>query len=405
MRPATALVLSAFVLVTLGVSKNPIFLRLSAVPLLYLALGILIPKPDGVSVERAVERRDVRVGGEVKVRLRIRVRKGVGFVVLRENLPPELRPTGGSTSAVLFKGRGELRAEIEYTTRVLKRGLHRIPPAEVYSEHLLGLEKASLAFLGGETVIKGLPSVVKRRRVRLPMERSKFPVPPTTYSLIGSRSTDFSEVREYLPGDPLKFINWKATARRGKPLVNEFEREGKRSVFIYIDTGMEDFALESSIALAASLVEYLTWKNFSVGIYLVGTGRFTTPTTETKAHIRLLSFERTFERREDFETAVRRSRRILVQYTPFVLYFTSVSERNLGEIKEGKKALRKYLGGRSPLILDVFQYSGVDEGLRGLLSLRRLALRQRLGGGVLAWDPEREPTGKALSRLVAQMRA
>ncbi len=35
-------------------------------------------------------------------------------------------------------------------------------------------------------------------------------------------------MRNYVPGDPYKFINWKATARDpgGKVMVNEYEREG-----------------------------------------------------------------------------------------------------------------------------------------------------------------------------------
>jgi uncharacterized protein (DUF58 family) len=45
----------------------------------------------------------------------------------------------------------------------------------------------------------------------------------------------------YYPGDPFKSINWKVTSRnlfRGKiqPVVNEFEKEGKKTAYIFLDT-------------------------------------------------------------------------------------------------------------------------------------------------------------------------
>lgn len=49
--------------------------------------------------------------------------------------------------------------------------------------------------------------------------------------------TEFSELREYASGDDLRFIDWKATARRGRPLVRVLEPEQEQTVLILLDRG------------------------------------------------------------------------------------------------------------------------------------------------------------------------
>lgn len=45
------------------------------------------------------------------------------------------------------------------------------------------------------------------------------------------------DLRDYQRGDPLRSIDWKATARRGKPIVRRFEREHRLEMVILIDCG------------------------------------------------------------------------------------------------------------------------------------------------------------------------
>lgn len=49
--------------------------------------------------------------------------------------------------------------------------------------------------------------------------------------------TEFSELREYGAGDDLRLIDWKATARRGRPLVRVLEPEQEQTVLILLDRG------------------------------------------------------------------------------------------------------------------------------------------------------------------------
>lgn len=60
-------------------------------------------------------------------------------------------------------------------------------------------------------------------------------------SVFQGRSLDFDDLRQYAPGDEIKDIDWKATARHGSPLVKRFIANRKHQVLFVVDTG-RDFA-------------------------------------------------------------------------------------------------------------------------------------------------------------------
>jgi uncharacterized protein (DUF58 family) len=73
--------------------------------------------------------------------------------------------------------------------------------------------------------------------------------------------TDFSSLREYAVGDPADKIDWKATARRDRPIIRTYETEQEQRLVILVDAGRMmlsdlsgltrfDHALNSALALA-----------------------------------------------------------------------------------------------------------------------------------------------------------
>ena len=50
-------------------------------------------------------------------------------------------------------------------------------------------------------------------------------------------SVDFAAYRQYMPGDEIRRIDWKAMARRGKPITREFETERSQNVVCMLDVG------------------------------------------------------------------------------------------------------------------------------------------------------------------------
>ena len=73
------------------------------------------------------------------------------------------------------------------------------------------------------------------------------------------RGREFEKLREYLPGDGLDEIHWKATARRGRPITKVFQVERTQEVYVILDGSRlsgraagEETVLERSIV--ASLI-------------------------------------------------------------------------------------------------------------------------------------------------------
>ena len=54
---------------------------------------------------------------------------------------------------------------------------------------------------------------------------------------MAGEGTEFESLREYLEGDSFRDIDWKATARRGRPIVRSFEAERSQTLVLAIDAG------------------------------------------------------------------------------------------------------------------------------------------------------------------------
>ncbi|HYW53260.1 MAG TPA: DUF58 domain-containing protein [Candidatus Elarobacter sp.] len=73
---------------------------------------------------------------------------------------------------------------------------------------------------------------------------------------------EFASLREYTRDDPFRAIDWKATARRGKPMVAQYEVERAQQIVVAIDAGRLmtprlgdrrklDYAVSAALAIAA----------------------------------------------------------------------------------------------------------------------------------------------------------
>jgi len=78
----------------------------------------------------------------------------------------------------------------------------------------------------------------------------------------GAEGREFASLRGYLPGDDVRAVDWKATARRGSPVVRTFQPERNQTVWLLLDCGRHlsarhaggrtalDHAVEAALALA-----------------------------------------------------------------------------------------------------------------------------------------------------------
>jgi len=81
----------------------------------------------------------------------------------------------------------------------------------------------------------------------------------------------FSSIREYTITDPMKTINWKASAKTGDLMVNTFESTLTKRMMIYLDvedSGIikQEHLIEESISIAATLVQKMLNRSMEIGI-------------------------------------------------------------------------------------------------------------------------------------------
>jgi len=86
------------------------------------------------------------------------------------------------------------------------------------------------------------------------------------HSVFKGRGMEFTEVREYFPGDDVRTIDWNVTARTGKPHVKVFAEERELTVILMVDASSSlmfgtldktkgELAAELSALLAFSAIE------------------------------------------------------------------------------------------------------------------------------------------------------
>jgi len=111
------------------------------------------------------------------------------------------------------------------------------------------------------------------------------------------RSHDFDDLRAYVPGDEVKDIDWKATARHGEPLVKRYVASRRRSVVLVVDTGRNMAATAASgetkkdiAIMAAGALGYVASRHGDVVSLVAGDegGTVALPAGSTEAHLERL---------------------------------------------------------------------------------------------------------------------
>lgn len=95
------------------------------------------------------------------------------------------------------------------------------------------------------------------------------------HSVFKGRGMNFEEVREYVPGDEVRSIDWNVTARSGRPFVKKFTEERELTILLLVDvSGSNDFGstTQSKRELAAEIGSVLAFSairnNDKVGVIL-----------------------------------------------------------------------------------------------------------------------------------------
>lgn len=85
--------------------------------------------------------------------------------------------------------------------------------------------------------VKVYPNILDLRRYEIGLRRERVVQPGQRVMRVHGRGTDFESLREYLPDDEFRAIDWKASARRNKLISRQYQEEKSQNVIILLDCG------------------------------------------------------------------------------------------------------------------------------------------------------------------------
>jgi uncharacterized protein (DUF58 family) len=135
----------------------------------------------------------------------------------------------------------------------IRRGRHTLPGVASASIGPLGLARVNHPS-GDDLPVRVYPDLVtahaligrlRRQLANHPGQFSRGPL---------GLGTDFESIRDYTPDDDIRQLNWRATARMGRPMSNQYRVERDRDLVCLLDTGRLMAApIDSRTMLDASL--------------------------------------------------------------------------------------------------------------------------------------------------------
>ncbi|MTE19287.1 DUF58 domain-containing protein [Streptomyces sp. TRM43335] len=181
---------------------------------------------------------------------------------LRDAWPPSSRPAGSEFAESrhrLTVPAGE-RHRVTTHLRPTRRGDRRAVRVTVRSYGPLGLA----ARQGGHSVpwtVRVLPPFTSRKHLPARLSRLRE-LDGRTSVLTRGEGTEFDSLREYIPGDDTRSIDWRATARQTGVAVRTWRPERDRHILTVLDTGRTsagrvgdiprlDAAMDAALLLAA----------------------------------------------------------------------------------------------------------------------------------------------------------
>ena len=243
---------------------------------------------EDVSYEREFTQQRVFIGEKASMRITLTNRKPLPLsrALVEDEMPasmdladadvvgspnPEAKTLRHSTSMSWYE---RIRWTYEFTCR--RRGYFRVGPATLKSGDIFG-------FFGSEKTIRSqdyvlvYPRVVSLPEIGMPSAR---PLGETRGGIrIFEDASRPMGLRDYRTGDPLKIVDWKATARMQDLQVRTFEPSSSLTVIlaVAVDTvahtweGYSPIHLERIITAAASIANYAAGQRCNLGLFSNGT--------------------------------------------------------------------------------------------------------------------------------------
>jgi uncharacterized protein (DUF58 family) len=123
-----------------------------------------------------------------------------------------------------------------YTIRPTERGEYHYGALQIFVSNSLGFAQRRFSF-NEKAMVPNYPSFLQMRKYELMAFTNKL----KDYGLKKIRrighTMEFEQIKDYVQGDDVRNINWKASAKRNQLMINQFQDEKSQPVYSVIDKG------------------------------------------------------------------------------------------------------------------------------------------------------------------------
>ena len=152
------------------------------------------------------------------------------------------------------------KTELNYFLRPTERGEYSFGNLNIYVNSPLQLIAKRYVFNNGQ-MVPTYPSYIQLRKYDLmAFSNNLFQHGLKKIRRIG-HTMEFEQIKEYVQGDDMRTINWKATAKKNALMINQFQDEKSQNVYMVIDKGrvmkmpfnglsLLDYAINATLVLS-----------------------------------------------------------------------------------------------------------------------------------------------------------
>nr|WP_314499824.1 DUF58 domain-containing protein [uncultured Chryseobacterium sp.] len=148
----------------------------------------------------------------------------------------------------------------QYILEPKERGEYSFGALNIFASSPLGLVSKRFTFQK-DAMLPAYPSFVHLRKYELMALQNEFLLGGIKRVRKLGHTMEFEQIKEYVPGDDIRTINWKATSKTNRLMVNQFQDEKSQRIFMLIDKGrtmkmpfrglsLLDYSINASMALS-----------------------------------------------------------------------------------------------------------------------------------------------------------
>lgn len=188
------------------------------------------------------------------------------------------------------------KQDFEYAVRPVERGEYHFGKLNVFVSSVLKIIARRYTF-DEAAMVSVYPSYIQMKKYEFLAMSNRL----TEFGLKKIRrighTMEFEQIKDYIPGDDVRTINWKATAKRAQLMVNQYQDEKSQPIYSIIDTGrvmkmpfeelkLLDYAINSTLAFSNIALR----KNDKVGMMTFSKKvENIVPSSNKKTHLNIIN--------------------------------------------------------------------------------------------------------------------